>query len=39
MNKFLQYLSYVPVVLKRLAHLITHLFCDIDYCKDGDDNA
>lgn len=39
MSKFLQYLAYIPAVLKRLAHLITHLFCDIDNCMDGDDNA
>lgn len=29
-------LKVLPSVLLRVAHLISHLFCDIDSCKEDD---
>ena len=37
MNKFLHILKILPLILRRIVHVLSHLFCGPD-CKDGDFN-
>ncbi len=35
MDKFIRFLKFMPLILRRIVHVLSHLFCDVD-CKDGD---
>lgn len=38
MDKFIRFVKILPVILRRVVHVLSHLFCGDD-CKDGDFNA
>lgn len=38
MDKFMRFVKFLPLILRRIVHVLSHLFCGND-CKDGDSHA
>ncbi len=30
MDKFIRFLKFMPLILRRIVHVLSHLFCDVD---------